>query len=206
MSATYSWAVASLAAGACLLATLHSVQARTPRVQVGGAATLMKELSSDFTALEKSIRTQDSAGAANALEALRAAHPRMKTLQPALHRDLGDEFTRHVEHFGELLDEIGDLASRSRPAAVEQAFDELRATCVSCHVKFRADNEVRGDFPARDNTVTGAVSLSDPDGVVRADGSWVLVFLEPTESAAAYSWQRGTRKLSQKLRQFQPRV
>jgi len=206
MNATCSWGVSLLAAGACLLVTLHSVQARAATLQENGTAALMKELSSDFTALEKEIRAGNSAGVASALDAFRAAYPRVKKLQPALHRDLGDEFGRHVERFGELLDELGELAAQSRPIAMEQSFDELRATCVSCHMKFRPDNEVRGDFPARDNTITGAISLSDPDGVLRTDGSWVLVFLEPIESAAPYSWQRGTKKLSQKLRQFQPRV
>ena len=206
MNASHTWRVPLLAAGACLLAALHSVQARTSAAQDAGAAALMKELSSDFTALEKQTRLRDSAGIASALDAFRAASARMKALQPEVHRDLGDEFGRHVERFGELLDEIGEHASRSRPLAVEQTFDELRATCVSCHAKFRSDNEMRGDFPGRDNTITGAISLCDPDGVVRTDGSWVLVFLESTESAPAYSWQRGTKKLSQKLRQFQPRV
>lgn len=206
MNATCRWGVPLLAASACLFATLHAAQARAARVQEDGAAVLMKELSSDFTALEKEIRARNTAGVTSALDSIRAAYPRMKTLQPALHRDLGDEFTRHVERFGELVDEIGDLASRSRATGAEQAFDELRATCVSCHMKFRADNEVRGDFPARDNTLTGTVALSDADGAVRTDASWVLVFLDPVETAAPYEWQRGTKKLSQKLRQFQPRV
>jgi plastocyanin/cytochrome c556 len=206
MQPTHRWGFSLLAAAACCLLTWHSVQARAGQPQEGGATALMKELSSDFAVLEKEIQARNTAGVASALDTFRAAYPRVRTLQPALHRDLADEFGRHVERFGELLDEIGELASQSRPLGAEQAFDELRATCVSCHMKFRPDNEVRGDFPARESTITGAISLSDSDGAVRTDRSWVLVFLESTEAAPPYAWQRGTKKLSQKLRQFQPRV
>src|SRR5580765_6870664 len=103
MSTTYRWMAGLLAATACLLATLHSAQARTTSRQESESATLMKELSRDFTALEKEIRQQNPEGVASALAAFHAAYPRMKTLQPAVRADLADEFGRHVEHFGELL-------------------------------------------------------------------------------------------------------
>src|SRR5882672_10489920 len=106
MNATYGWSVCLLAAGACLFASLHSAQARTARGQESDSAALMKELSSDFTALEKEIRERNTAGVASTLVAFHAALPRMKALQPAVHGDLADEFGRQVERFGELLNEI----------------------------------------------------------------------------------------------------
>src|SRR5262249_29575176 len=67
-------------------------------------------------------------------------------------------------------------------------------------------NEERGNFPARDNTVVGTVALRDAGGAIRADRSWVLVFLESAKDPPAYEWRRGAARRSQKLRPFQPRV
>jgi len=167
---------------------------------------LMKDLSDGFTALEKEIGAGDTEAVARELTVMRAAYPRMKTLGTAVHPDLEEEFGRHVRRFGELLEEVGELAAESRLIGAEQAFDELRATCVSCHLKFRSDNEERGIFPARENTLVGTISLRDADGAIREDRSAVLVFLEPTGATSSRAWQRGAVRLSQKSRQFRPRV
>ncbi len=197
---------AVLVAGACLLATLRSADARAPSEQQRDSEMLMKELSSDFNALEKAIRAKNTEDISSTLAGFRTVAPRMRTLEPAAHAELRDEFDRQVERFGALLDEIGALSAKSESIGAVHAFDELRATCVSCHVKFRSGNEERGDFPARANTVTGTISLRDADGEAREDRSWVLVFLDSIGRPSAPEWRRGPARLSQKLRQFQPRV
>jgi len=206
MKPTFRASIAVLAEGACLLAAFGGPAGEARAGQRGEPAALMRDLSDGFTALEKELRAGDTGAIAVELATLTAVVPRMRDLEPEVHADLLDEFGRHVQRFGELMEEVGDLAAQSRLAGAEQAFDELRATCVSCHLKFRSDNEERGTFPARDNTVVGTVSLRDADGVAREDRSAVLVFLEPTRAAASYAWQRDAARLSQKSRQFLPRV
>jgi len=76
MNTTSRWSASLLAAGACVLATLHSVQGGTEGGEVRDSAALMKELSSDFTALEKEIRAGNSEGMTSALAYFRAAYPR----------------------------------------------------------------------------------------------------------------------------------
>lgn len=193
-------------AGGLLLAAFQSMSRDVGARQESAGAALMKDLSSNFSALERALRAGEGEAVGKELALLRASRLPMRGLRPQVHANLADEFKRHVDRFGELLDEIDELAFASQTAGATQAFDELRATCVSCHLKFRSDNEQRGNFPARDNTVTGTVALRDADGVVRADGSWVLVFLEANGNQAPFTWQRGPAKLSQKLRQFKPRV
>jgi plastocyanin/cytochrome c556 len=208
MRRNHASAIALLTAACLLAAALRSAHARSAAQESDGA-TLMKELSSDFTALEKAIHERTDEGIATPLAALRDAYPRMRTIKPGVHGDAEEELARHVERFGEILSEIGDVAATHGASGAEQPLDELRATCVSCHLKFRSGNEERGNFPARDNTITGAISLTDADGIVRADRSWVLVFIESVHAGqepGARTWQRGPVKLSQKLRQFQPRV
>jgi plastocyanin/cytochrome c556 len=195
-----------LAGGAVLLGVSHSPSAAAGSRQEADSAAVMKDLSSGFTGLEKALREGDGEAISKGIAVLHDAYPCLKTLKLADAPELPEEFHRHVVRFGELLDEIGQLAQESRGAGAEQAFDELRATCVSCHLKFRSRNEERGPFPARDNTVLGTVSLHDADGEFREDQSSVLVFLEPITPTSSYTWHRGSVRLSQKSRQFLPRV
>jgi len=180
-------------------------------VDAGGAkgdgdAALMKDLSTSFSALERELQAGELDPISRETAALSALRPRMKGLKPEVHADQRDEFERHVAQFGELLDELREHVAKSELAGAAQTSDALRATCVSCHMKFRANNAERGNHPARDNTIVGTVSVLDADGATLTDRSWVLVFLEASKDAPPYVWQRGTAKLSQRLRQFEPRV
>jgi plastocyanin/cytochrome c556 len=200
-----AWATL-LVSGVSILASGLTRDAKAGDANGSDGAALMKDLSASFSALDKDIQAGESASISREVDALAALCPRMKDLKPEIHAERGDEFTRHVTHFGELLDEVRLHASKSELGGAAQTFDELRATCVSCHMKFRANNSERGNHPARDNTIVGSVSVRDADGAFRTDRSWALVFLEAQKDAPAYVWQRGTAKLSQKLRQFEPRV
>jgi plastocyanin/cytochrome c556 len=194
-------AAAFVVAVAAAFARAHGGDGGEPDVPA-----LMKKLSTGFSALEKDVPAADVASIAHDVETLRELAPRLSKLKPEIHPELADEFARHVERFPALIDEIGDHSSNGRLSGAAQALDELRATCVSCHVKFRSDNAKRGSHPASANTIIGSIRVFGADGVERSDRSCVLAFLEAGANAAPYVWQRGTAKLSQRLRQFEPRV
>ena len=164
----------------------------------------MNDLSQQFQLLETRIAAVDLEGAAGAARELEAFSPRLGALGPEVNVPLADVFDEHVARLGELAGEVAELAAARSTEGTRQAFEELRATCVSCHLKFRADNSERGNHPARDNTITGRVELVDADGEPREDRSWVLVFLEGQRSAGASA--RRNPRISQKDRKFHPRV
>ena len=197
-------AVALAALEICLAA--FAPRATSARDDPRAGQTLMKELSDRFRALEKGLAEHDADDIAQATAQLRELAPRLGQLKPQINREYADDFERRAGRFGELVTEIADLNAQSRFDGSAQAFQELRATCVSCHVSFRASNAERGDHPAVANTITGTVDLRDADGKAREDRSWVLVFLESTQAPAPVPNLRQDPRVSQSGREFHPRV
>jgi plastocyanin/cytochrome c556 len=200
------WRGAALlaASAACLCAFASS--GSSAQEQPSSGAALMKNLSDRFRALEKALGERDAAEVARATAQLRELAPGLSTLRPQTNVAYADEFAQRAQRFGELVAEIAELDTQTRFDGAEQAFRELRATCVACHVAFRANNAERGDHPASANTVTGVVELRDADGDLRDDRAWVLVFLESSHATAPCPNLRSDPKVTQSGRQFHPRV
>ncbi len=195
----------ALLAGLALLAP-----SRTSRATSGDEAerarpeSAMKDLSGQFRALETRLSAADLAGAARAAGELGAVAARLGALRPEVNGALTDVFEQHVARLDTLAGEIAETAGAGSLEAAGQAFEELRSTCVSCHVRFRANNDERGHHPARDNTLTGVAELRDAEGKLLDDRSWVLVFLEGEHAPFASARRRPV--ISQKGRRFAPRV
>jgi len=168
--------------------------------------SLMNDLSQRFLRLETHLAAGDAQAFASVATELAGFVPKLPALRPKDGEALGEEFDRHVGRFEELVAEAAELASRGRLVETGQALEDLRATCVSCHLKFRSNNETRGIYPAVMNTVAGAVELRDVDGSPREDRSWVLVFLEGGPSSLGGALPRRNPRVTQSARQFFPRV
>jgi plastocyanin len=169
-----------------------------------GATTVMNELSQRFQRLESLLETGE-------LETFAA----MARGRPALERRLSElasiespdaQAAVRARELTELFDDAAHWASQRKFAETQQAFADLRAACVSCHLTFRTGNESRSTFPATGNSVTGTIRLRDADGKERADRGWVLVFLESATAHAPPQPLRGNARISQRDRQFHPRV
>jgi plastocyanin/cytochrome c556 len=198
-------AIVLLAAFEACLAAL-SPRASSAHDDPSAGPALMKELSDRFRALEKGLDQHSADDIAQATAKLRELAPRLEQLRPQTNVEFADDFARRAQRFGELVTEIADLNARARYDGSAQAFQELRATCVSCHVSFRASNAERGDHPALANTITGLVDLRDADGKARDDRSWVLVFLESAQAPAPVPNLRQDPRVTQSGREFHPHV
>jgi hypothetical protein len=165
----------------------------------------MNELSRAFCELEISAAEGDLArlaAGADGLRALLGRHASGPESGGGRQEDLAPRFAQLAAAAAEL----SAIAARGELLGAGQAFEDLRASCVSCHTLYRRDNDVRGNFPARDNTVTGAVELLDADGRARADRSWVLVFLEGPPPDPPLLQRRSNPRIGQSGRRFEPRV
>ena len=91
-------------------------------------------------------------------------------------------------------------------AYVPTLVQKIRQTCVSCHVKFREDNDKIGLFPSTGNVITGEVIITKLNGNDRIDRSNVVVFLDRVSSASFKNLSRINPTISQENRQFSPRV
>ena len=187
----------------CLLAA-HPARQGSPGAQ--GQHSVMNDLSKQFNLLESRLIAGDTSGYAAAAGANAELDHKLATLRPQVNLVLADEFASHVERLGALVDESVEWASQGRLVETRQAFEDLRATCVSCHLKFRSDNEKRGNYPARGNTLAGNVELRNAEGIACEDRSWVLVFLESEKPQANPPPPRRNPRISQQERRFDPRV
>ncbi len=169
-------------------------------------STVMQELASGFNELEAELAEADAAGVRTAAASMSRAAAELPRLAPPAGTSSPDELGRSAKRVPVLLDEIGALAAEANLDGAEQAFAELRGTCVSCHQRFRAYDSARGHFPARGNTVSGRIALTDADGDALDDRSWVLLFLESTGGDAKWTHRRRNPKVSQHDRRFHPRV
>lgn len=167
---------------------------------------LMKDLSDRFRALEHGLGERNTDEIEQATAALRSLAEQLPRLKPQTNVEFADDFARRAQRFGELAAEIADLETQSRVDGAAQAFEELRATCVACHVSFRSNDSERGDYPATGNTITGVVDLRDADGLERDDRSWVLAFLESSTTTPPSPNLREDPRISQSGREFHPHV
>ncbi len=174
---------------------------RAPRTGV----SLMNDVSQHFQSLETRLATGDLAGASRIATELGELRDHLARTRPQVNATLVDEFERHVTRFGDIVGETARLASGGRLGDAAAAFEDLRAACVTCHVRFRSNNAERGLYPARLNTIAGTVVLRDADDRPRSDRSWVLAFLE-SQDAQPPSRVRSNPRITQSGRRFHPRV
>jgi len=166
----------------------------------------MNELSQRFRSLELWLRGGDLERAAALAGEVRELL--MEPLPLAAPEHVPDEgaFASQIARLDASAAELGELAARGNLLGAGQALDELRAACVSCHVRFRSNNDVRGTYPARDNTISGTVELDDVDGEPRTNRAWILVFLEGPPPDPPFVHARANPRISQSGRRFEPRV
>ena len=166
----------------------------------------MNELSQRFRALEQGLAQGDLGGAVELSRELDLVLDGSHVLAPEAHPGLEDVFAAQLARLEAAAQELGELAAARNLPGAGQAFEALRGACVSCHVRFRSGNDVRGHYPARDNTVSGSVELADADGAPRANRAWVLAFLEGPQLDPPYVHARANPLISQSGRRFDPRV
>ena len=166
----------------------------------------MLAFSQAIMGIQKALAGGDMAMVSTHAAALKKAAEEVSDLKPHTNRELIQSFNEHRARVGRLTSELVSLAREKNSTGVVQVVEEIRYTCVSCHVRFRIVNDERGLFPARGNTIAGQVKILKPDGEEQADRSNVVVFLDRVKSETAFPRPRKNPVISQKNRRFTPRV
>jgi plastocyanin len=171
---------------------------------VSPAVALMNALSQRFQALELRLAGGDLTGIADLALELRTVldgSPGLFAREPQQ-----EAYAGQLARLDAAARELGALATARNLPGAGQALEELRASCVSCHVRFRSNNDVRGHYPARGNTILGTTALTDIDGEPRENRAWVLAFLESEPLDPPHVHARANPRISQSGRRFTPRV
>jgi len=167
---------------------------------------LMANLTRELQALEKAFDAGNAAAVAESADRIQEVALGLGPITPERNAQLLPVFAGYKDAAVALSKKIGSLARAGDLPRALQAREDLRATCVACHVKFRDGNDERGLAPARRNTITGQVTLLKLDGTEREDRSNVVAFLDGVPATALQPRPRRTYRISQKDTCFDPRV
>ena len=170
-------------------------------------SAVMLPFSKAVLGIDKGVAGGDAEGVLSHAEAFqKVADAKLRNLSPAKNKDMIQLFDEYLATIGSLSSELVSVAKDKNFTEVSQVVEEIRRTCVSCHVRFRYGNDEKGFFPIRGNTIWGKVKILKLDGGARTDRSNVVVFLEGVESDGDFALPRKNPVLSQKNRRFTPKV
>ena len=168
--------------------------------------SVMEGFSATFRGLERSQENKNFEQIPSLAEDLANNAGRLR----GLHLDSGTELDADFEAYP---DKIEALARALCDSAVEKDerrlslnIGQLRQTCVSCHAGFRQTDPPEGFFPAVGNTVIADVRIATVDGQEKSDHSGVVIFLDGVKEIPASDLPVDNPKISQKNRQYYPRV
>lgn len=193
----------SLAAG--LLLPLAPRQDPPAAQTTDAGEMLMQEVGAAFHELELALERRETETLILNANRLRGCFERGGALEVQKNAGLSRAFQRYLQSAAAGALELANLGTSGDIAQAGQALEEVRATCISCHAKFRADNMDLAPYPARRGAITGEVVVRTTSGVMREDRSNVVVFLDGGPPLS-FPPPRRRPSLSQKDRRFEPRV
>ena len=187
-----------LAAGAAHWGTADDGATPPPTETMGRLALALRGLTGALADGE----LETAAESATAIRSALALHD----VEPRRNAHLTDDFAYGLARLDGLAAEVERLAAGGRLDGARQATQELRSSCVECHVRFRPENDPDRLYPATRGTIAGTLGVLDVEGEPREERWWNLVFLDVVKSEPTYTHAREHPRLSQAGMEFQPRV
>lgn len=167
---------------------------------------VMFEFSKAIHEIEKELPDIDPEKIVPFVSAMYQACEDFNTVEPQKNLEISHIFNRYRTEIKKLISELLTYLMRKDAANVSPLFKKIRHTCVSCHVKFRENNDKIGLFPSTGNVITGEMKISKLNGNDRINRSNVVVFLDHVSSNNINIFSQINPTISQKNRQFSPRV
>lgn len=165
----------------------------------------MMDFSKALLGVEKGLAAGDAEVMARHALVLKETTEKLADLQPQVNVGGEREFDMYRDQIGRLATDLFTRVETHQLAEIPQVVRQIRHTCISCHVKFRAANDQYDLFPNAKNAITGAVRIFKTDGEERTKRADVLVFLERV-TAVASSPPSKNPVISQRDRHFVPRI
>ncbi len=154
--------------------------------------------------VEKGLAAGDAEKVAAHAYDLREASGKIADLQPQVNEDLPGVFDAYRTRIGDQASDLVELAEARQLDEISRTLEEIRHTCISCHIKFRIDLDEYSQFPNVRNAIAGQVRVFKENGQERLDRSNVLVFLERVAGASPPPAKNPA--IFQKDRRFAPQI
>ncbi len=167
---------------------------------------LMFGIADEFADVEQLLAEERLEEIAPVAQALGTSFGHLPMLEEILDGDRPEVLRVLIARITSGAELLGAAASAGDREIVDAVVHDIRASCVDCHVRFRDGERPSGIFPDRDGIVSGTVRVVKTDGTETSDPRGVVVFLEPVDRSLRPSVPVHTRVLSQRHRQFSPRV
>ncbi|MCH7763356.1 MAG: hypothetical protein IIB95_06390 [Candidatus Marinimicrobia bacterium] len=167
---------------------------------------VMFEFSKAIHEIEKEFSNMDPEKILISVSAMYRACEDFSTVEPQKNLEISQIFDKYRSEIKKLISELHTQLMQKDTAYVPTLVQKIKQTCVSCHIKFREDNDKIGLFPSTGNVITGEVIITKLNGNDRIDRSNVVVFLDHVSLENPKLFSRINPIISQKNRQFSPRV
>lgn len=154
--------------------------------------------------VEKGLAAGDAEKVAAHAYDLREASGKIADLQPQVNEDLPGVFDAYRARIGDQASDLVELAEARQLDEIPRTLEEIRHTCISCHIKFRIDLDEHSQFPNVRNAIAGQVRVFKENRQERLDRSNVLVFLEQVTDASPPPAKNPA--IFQKDRRFAPQI
>jgi plastocyanin len=166
----------------------------------------MQSLTEALRAVEGGLASSSWAEVSKSVAALESAARELEQFGADEDSERGPRLESGAAVLAGLCRELLVLPEAQRAQSGSVVLSEIRQACVTCHAKLRPDDPERGEYPARRNTIAGAVEVRTLAGELREDRSGVLVFLEGVPMSAPAPLPRQNPVISQADRRFEPKV
>jgi len=167
---------------------------------------VMYELSKSISNIIKNLPDGDAQTLYPYAVALYQTSQDLDKVSPQKNMEIDHLFDKYGSDIKYLSNELLVQINNENLSQVPQIIRDIRKTCVTCHIKFRRDNNKIGQFPSAGGVIHGKVKISKLDQNERSDRSGVVIFLDhvPADTLVNQNWPNLV--ISQKNRQFFPRI
>ena len=156
-----------------------------------------------FLGLEKAQKKADvKALLSHATNLVKYAQNASTILKPQKNAQQRQTFENHLVQLQTRATDMVTTVQKQNMPQIREGIENIRRTCVSCHVRFR--NNTDDIYPAQHNIVTGDIQLVNMDGNPLKDRSNIVVFIDRVEGKISNAQSYAT--ISQKDRTFSPKV
>lgn len=197
-------ALVALFVGVWIGSTVRSQQSRPHPAPSGETSRdVMEELAEAFAELEDALVRSDTAVAAASADSIVQTGAGLDAWPLLPSEGRARECVETVIEKARL---VGAATRRADLPTAGLATRELRMACISCHVWSREDRGRVRQFPTTGNTVFGEITLLNREGKARGRVEDVVVFLDYVAEFERSRYPVSPPRVSQRDRQFQPRV
>ncbi len=164
----------------------------------------MQEFAATFQHLQASVKSGDLPKVEESARTIRAHANKLSGMHSVVPADSLFRLKSHQSALANVAERMADSAGKNDARHMTWYLEQVRGSCISCHIEFRDVGNLTSFYPAKGNTVIADVTVLNADGRPKQSNAGAVVFVDGLVVPAQAGQPRPI--VSQRQRQFSPRV